>query len=508
MNNFGYQSALRGVAIPGYVTERNAIIISYVALLVLFPLDVATGSEISLHILYGFPLVLIALHCGRQRLVVGAVILAILFQFITLTTYKDVSLISKIIVGIIVASSNSLITYIARSARTSYLENFRLAVVLDHSPLGIWYSGFEGRFRFVNKAFCDAFGVKAPQFQFTLASEIIGNQASAKLARSDEYCLRNNQPIISRETIELSDGKPHLLQLTKIKLSDGRNNSQGIIGIMIDITEASALQNELQKSRDEMEARVVERTHDLLETKNKLEQEMKTRKILERKVLEVSEEAQAQIGREMHDDLGQLLTGAAYLAGSLANRLIKIDQAASEQANVLKGIAQDAIKRSRYISHSLIPFNVANRGLRQGLEQFAEDVVIVSGIPCEVHFSGDVEIIDFMIATNLYRIAQEAINNAVKHSKASRLSIDLYSDAKQILLSIADNGVGLPRSYADETKGFGMLNMHYRAQLVGAKLTVNSTEGGGTKISVDLPLEEIPELPRPQSEITPESGRA
>lgn len=484
------ENALRGVAIPGFISERNAVIISYLALLLLFPLDIMTGSHISLHILYGFPLVLIALHCGNQRLVIGAVSLAILFQFITLTTYGDVSLVSKVIVAIIVASSNSLITYIARSARASFLENSRLAVVLDNSPLGIWYSGVDGRFRFVNKAFCDAFGVQAQQFLLKPSSEVIGIEASTKLSRSDKFCLRNNQPIISRETIELSDEKQHLLQLTKIKLSEGRDNSQGVIGIMIDITEASALQDELQKSRDEMETRVIERTHDLLATKNKLEQEMLTRKILERKVLEVSEEAQAQIGRELHDDLGQLLTGAAYLAGSLVNRLSKIDHAASEQANVLKGITQDAIKRSRYISHSLIPFNVVNRGLRQGLEQFAEDVVIVSGIPCEVHFSGDVEIIDFMIATNLYRITQEAINNAVKHSKATQLSIDLYSDAKQILLTIADNGVGLPRGYEDETKGFGMLNMYYRAQLLGATLTVNSSEGGGTKILIELPLTE------------------
>ncbi len=365
-----------------------------------------------------------------------------------------------------------------------------LQAILDNSPFGIWLSGFDGGYRFVNKAFCDAFGVPEQQFASSHPSEVIGSEASSKLARSDVFCFKNNQPVISRETIELVDGKPHLLEITKIRISDGGESSQGFIGIMTDITEAAALQDALQKSRDEMEARVVERTRDLLTTKNELEQEMQARKILERKVLEVSEEAQAQIGREMHDDLGQLLTGAAYLAGSLANRLSKTDQVGSEQAEVLKGIAQDAIKRSRYISHSLIPFNVANRGLRQGLEQFAEDVVIVSGIPCEVHVSGDVEIIDFMIATNLYRITQEAINNAVKHSKASHLSVDLYADAKQILLTIADNGVGLPRNYEDEKKGFGMLNMHYRAQLIGAKLSIESREGGGTKISLDLPFVE------------------
>ena len=191
----------------------------------------------------------------------------------------------------------------------------QLQAILDNSPFGIWFSGFDGRYRFVNKAFCDAFGVSEQRFESGHPSEVIGSEASSKFARSDVFCFKNNQPVISRETIELADGMPHLLEVTKIKLSDGGGNSQGFIGIMTDITEAAALQDALQKSRDEMEARVVERTRDLLATKNKLEQEMQTRKILERKVLEVSEEAQAQIGRELHDDLGQLLTGAAYLGG-------------------------------------------------------------------------------------------------------------------------------------------------------------------------------------------------
>jgi len=144
----------------------------------------------------------------------------------------------------------------------------------------------------------------------------------------------------------------------------------------------------------------------------------------------------------------------------------------------------------RYISHSLIPFNVADRGLRQGLEQFAEDVVIVSGIPCEVHFSGDVDIIDFTIATNLYRITQEATNNAVKHSGASHLSINLFSDARKILLSVADDGVGLPSGFQEADKGFGIMNMYYRAQLIGAKIKIDSNDGKGTKISLKLPFSE------------------
>ncbi len=230
-----------------------------------------------------------------------------------------------------------------------------------------------------------------------------------------------------------------------------------------------------------------QRTQDLVATTTKLEREMGAREELERKILEISEEEQARIGRELHDDLGQLLTGAAYLAGALANTLARTDQEASRQAGDIKKIAQDAIKRTRYISHGLIPFNIASQGLRQGLEQLANDVSALSGIPCDVRFAGDTEVSDFMLATHLYRIAQEALNNAIKHSSASRLAIELSATPGEIRLSIADNGVGLPGGVQDDGKGAGMMNMKYRAQIIGATIALDAREGKGTTVTLVLP---------------------
>ncbi len=374
------------------------------------------------------------------------------------------------------------------AAHAISVSEAKLHAILDNSPIGIWLVGLDGRYRFVNRAFSDALGVTEQQFLSNQAADILGAAVSANFATTDRESMRRELPCLSRETLIFADGKPHLLEITKVRLVDNDGKVSGVIGIMIDITESAALQEALQKSRDELEVRVEERTRDLAATAIKLGQEMQARKKLERSILEISEEAQASIGRELHDDLGQLLTGAAYLAGALASRLAKVDQEAFQQAEGIKKIAQDAIKRTRYISHGLIPFNVSSQGLKQGLEQLAHNVSTLSGMACEVRFSGDTEVTDFMISTHLYRITQEVINNAVKHSSASKIVIELAANSNEICLSIADDGVGFQGDLQDTGKGLGMMNMKYRAQIIGATISLDTHEGTGTRITLVLPL--------------------
>jgi diguanylate cyclase (GGDEF)-like protein len=118
---------LKHIASPGVVPENIAIIGSYLAILVIFPFDVMTGSEISLHILYTFPLILIALHCRRNDLVFGAATLSIVVQIFTLAFYDEISVITKILVALMILSSNMAIVLIARFARMNFLATELLA---------------------------------------------------------------------------------------------------------------------------------------------------------------------------------------------------------------------------------------------------------------------------------------------------------------------------------------------------------------------------------------------
>lgn len=375
-----------------------------------------------------------------------------------------------------------------QAAREISASEAKLHAILDNSPIGIWLLGVDGHYRFVNKAFCNAMGITEQQFLNSEPADLLGAEVSANLKELDRECMQQGEPCRSRETLTFADGKPHLLEITKVHLLGNDGNVSGFIGIMIDITEASALQEALQRSRDELEMRVAGRTRDLAATATQLEQEIESRKKLERSILEISEEEQARIGRELHDDLGQLLTGAAYLAGALSSSLTKLDQESSQQAAEIKKIMQDAIKRTRYISHGLIPFNIASQGLKQGLEQLVHDVSTLAGVACEVRFAGDKEISDSMIATHLYRIAQEAINNSVKHSSATKINMELSANTDEIRLTISDDGVGMAGNLQAMNQGMGLMNMKYRAQIIGATISLDTREGEGTRIALVLPL--------------------
>ena len=363
-----------------------------------------------------------------------------------------------------------------------------LLAILDHLPIGVWLSGLDGRYSFVNNVFCDAIGKSKSEFlAANQLADVLGPELAAKYMRSDRQCLELDVPYTFRATHMFVDGLPHLLTITKAKLIDTSGVVTGVIGISQDITESVLLQEALQRSWDELETKVGQRTQALNATTNKLKKEVQTRKELERNVLEISEGEQARIGRELHDDLGQLLTGTAYLAGILSSKLAKTDPVSSQQAEEIKKITQGAIKRTRYISHGLIGFYISTKELKLALQQLAQDVSNLSEIPCEFRSSSDAEISDTRIATNLYRIAQEAVNNAVKHSLAKKLMIYLSVSKNEIRLVIEDDGVGFSNVLAS-SENHGLMSMNYRAQLIGAAISVVGQEGLGTKVTLILAL--------------------
>jgi len=332
---------LRRLATPGGIPQSVAAIGSIIVMVAIFIADVLNDDTIQMHLLYAFPLIVVCFHCKQRWLVRTVVITSILLQGIPLVLYGSVlPILSKLILATLILSTNILIAYIATSA-IQYAADLsssqaKLHGILDYSPICIWFSGTDGRYQYVNKAFCNAFGMKEEQFISRRPSEIFAGESSLDLSKTQQFCLINEISLHTRETLTFADGKSHLFEITRVMLVDEMGENSGTIGIMNDITEASALQKALKKSHDDLETRVSERTQDLQATANKLELEMQARKKLERRFLEVNEETQAQIGRELHDDLGQLLTGVAYLAGSLASRLAKLDQEAYKQAETIK----------------------------------------------------------------------------------------------------------------------------------------------------------------------------
>ena len=209
-------------------------------------------------------------------------------------------------------------------------------------------------------------------------------------------------------------------------------------------------------------------------------------KKLEREVLAISEAEQQRIGADLHDGLGQHLTGIACLASALSERLHATDKPEEKAAEEIARLVQDAISQTRALARGLSPVQIEHYGLQSALESLAYEVERLHRIECRFHSDAATPIYDHAAAINLYRITQEAINNALKHGKAARIEIGLRLNSKQGELSIRDNGCGF--STRRSKKGsLGLRIMGYRASLIGATLEISSRPRHGTIITCRFP---------------------
>ncbi len=215
------------------------------------------------------------------------------------------------------------------------------------------------------------------------------------------------------------------------------------------------------------------------------------RKAMEAEVLQIAEAEQRRIGQELHDDAQQQLSGltliARHAADSLAALTPQHPQLAEVRAKVervVKGL-RDANQSLRELARGLVPLQVDAHGLRDALNRLAAQVSEIHSIACSFSMEEAIDINDSSVATHLYRITQEAVNNALKHSAAREIAIRLRSVDRLVILEIVDHGVGI--ADVRETQGRGLQIMAYRAGLIGAVLTVRRGEKGGTIVSCGLP---------------------
>jgi signal transduction histidine kinase len=210
------------------------------------------------------------------------------------------------------------------------------------------------------------------------------------------------------------------------------------------------------------------------------------RKRLERSILEVSAREQRRIGQDLHDGLGQHLTGIAFLSKVLEEKLSEKSVSESADAAKIVLLVNDAIRKTKELARGLLPVVSDAQGLMAALKRCAEETEDVFRANCRFVCNTPVLVEDVNIATHLYHITREAVSNAMKHGKAGELEITLSAHGDQGVLAIRDNGVGLPE--VQKGTGMGLNIMSYRARMVGGSLEVRRNADGGVTVSCDFPL--------------------
>ncbi len=297
-------------------------------------------------------------------------------------------------------------------------------------------------------------------------------------------------------TCLLADGCEHRTEVHEERLGgdflvsvtprhDAEGNVIGSIHVARDITDRKRAEEELRVAYDTLEKRVQQRTVELANVNHALRAEITEREKLEREVLQVATREQRRMGEELHDELGQELTGLGYLASSLDGRLRKQSHPeAATSAELVAGIGQ-ALRRTRAIVRGLLPVEIDAANLEPALEALTVEIQERFDISCRLESRGHLGVQDDHSAIQLYRIAQGAVNNAIKHSQAAKVDIGIETRGRQTILRIRDDGIGIPRD-AEKGSGSGLRIMRYRARAIGGKFVVQRGDDGGTVVTCIL----------------------
>jgi PAS domain S-box-containing protein len=213
------------------------------------------------------------------------------------------------------------------------------------------------------------------------------------------------------------------------------------------------------------------------------------RKRLEKTVLDISEREQRRIGQDLHDGLGQLLTGVAFMAKVQEQKLAERQVPEAADAAKIVQFVNEAILRTRELARGLLPVVSDAHGLMSALQLYASEIEDLFGITCRFQCEEPVLIHDAPMATHLYHIAQEAVNNAIKHGHPKTILIRLYAGEREGTLIVKDDGIGVTRPLGPHA-GVGMHIMNYRAGMVGGTLEIRREQPRGTIVTCRFPISE------------------
>ena len=202
-------------------------------------------------------------------------------------------------------------------------------------------------------------------------------------------------------------------------------------------------------------------------------------------LISVREEERAHIAREIHDELGQVLTGIKMEVGWLAKRLKEPELL--EKTDSMSKLIDSTVQTVRKIATGLRPEMLDDMGLVAAVGWQAKDFQKRTGIRCRVKLPPETTKLDIDVSTTAFRIFQEILTNVARHSRATRVDIHLGVTENQLSLEVQDNGVGIASSDLSGRKSLGLLGMHERALLFGGEVNISGAPGHGTRVAVTIP---------------------
>ncbi len=257
-------------------------------------------------------------------------------------------------------------------------------------------------------------------------------------------------------------------------------NAGIVLGVFLIVIGVLHLMNNLMLR---LKASFEQRTQELFS-------EMEKRGRLEREIIDLSEKEQRRFGQELHDVVCQELAGVSIAAHMLARKLLATNGEEAKHAREIARMADQALETTRGIARGFFTAGFDCAGLAEALRETARHVESKNRISCVIHWQEDLAITHADTVIHLFRIAQEAVNNVVRHAGASHINVSLKTEDEIFQLTIEDDGKGIPPS-TKAKRGLGMSIMAYRAGLIGGELKTETLAAGGTRVVCLVPAAKL-----------------
>jgi PAS domain S-box-containing protein len=298
-------------------------------------------------------------------------------------------------------------------------QEAQMDAFMKNVPCAVYMKSHEGKYIYANETCAKVFRREVKDVIGKTDAELLPKTIAAKARNLDQQVLSQNKPIETTESYNRDDGT-HYWLTTRFPICDQNGQPMMVGGAAVEITENKRLEKEVQ---------------------------------------EISEQEKRRIGQDLHDGLGQYLTGIACMVKVVEQKLASRDLAEAGDVKKITTMVNETISQARDLARGLSPVE----------------------LDCALKAPTFTKVYDNAAAVHLYRIAQEAVNNAVKHGRAKNITIGLSTQNNQVELTVQDDGCGLPKGGPRAT-GMGLRVMNYRAGMIGATVSVGAATPCGTLV--------------------------
>jgi PAS domain S-box-containing protein len=365
------------------------------------------------------------------------------------------------------ASLNAMVARL----RESLVSRDYISSILMSLNEALFVLGDDGRVRTVNDAACRLSGFAENDLIGMPLTTLFPSMASGKA-----YDALAN-PVRREIHLRRVNNQTVLVSVSLNRLRDSTGATLGIVCVAEDIN-----------LRKQNETRLLDLSRRLGQTAKRLAKELKEREWLQRRVLDISEEENKRVGQELHDGLGQEMAGIAYLCMALENKLKQSGASeAGGQASRIVQLLRESMGKMRALARGLHPRELDELGLAPALASLCKDIQQIYDVDCQFN-SQKLPEVPKAAANHVYRIAQESLCNAIKHGQANDILIHASVRRGKLRVTITDNGLGFDKKAIEGQSGLGLRGMRFRAESIGAKISVRTRLGAGCSVFLFLPL--------------------